>query len=46
MLDEWTVNEGLITATMKTKRDIIANRFASEIERLYESHVRSDSMRP
>jgi long-chain acyl-CoA synthetase len=44
MLDEWTVKEGLITATMKTKRDIIANRFASEIERLYESHVRLGSM--
>jgi long-chain acyl-CoA synthetase len=40
MLGEWTVDEGLITATMKLKRDAVANRFASEIERLYENHVR------
>jgi len=43
-LDEWTVDEGLITATMKLKRDSIADRFASEIERLYESHVRPGSV--
>ena len=40
MFDEWTVDEGLITATMKLKRDAIADRFASEIEGLYESHTR------
>lgn len=44
MLNEWTVDEGLITATMKLKRDVIADRFASEIERLYESHVRPSSV--
>lgn len=44
MLDEWTVEEGLITATMKLKRDAIASRFASEIEHLYESHVRPSAV--
>ncbi len=43
MLDEWTVEEGLITATMKIKRDVVTDRFASEIERLYEDHVRPGS---
>jgi long-chain acyl-CoA synthetase len=45
ILDEWTADEGLITATMKIKRDAVANRLASEIEGLYESHIRSDSAR-
>ncbi|MDH3195549.1 MAG: long-chain fatty acid--CoA ligase [Hyphomicrobiales bacterium] len=39
-LEEWTVEEGLITATMKLKREAIETRFASQIERLYEGHVR------
>jgi long-chain acyl-CoA synthetase len=45
MLGEWTVDKGLITATMKLKRDAIADRFAPEIEHLYECHVRPSSAR-
>ncbi len=44
MLEEWTVDEGLITATMKVKRDAVAERFAAEIERLYEGHAGAGSV--
>ncbi|HSG94570.1 MAG TPA: AMP-binding protein [Afifellaceae bacterium] len=40
VLEEWSVEDGLITATMKIKRDAVADRFAAEIERLYEGHSR------
>ena len=35
-LEPWTIENGLITPTMKLKRAELASRFASEIARLYE----------
>jgi long-chain acyl-CoA synthetase len=37
-LDEWTVDSGLITATLKLKRPRIIERFKDEIEEMYEGH--------
>jgi long-chain acyl-CoA synthetase len=37
-LDPWTVDNGLITPTMKLKRDRILARYADEIEALYAGH--------
>lgn len=34
----WEVDEGLLTATMKLRRQQLLKRFAPEIERLYEGH--------
>jgi long-chain acyl-CoA synthetase len=36
MLEPWTVENGLITPTMKLKRAEIASRFSREIAQLYE----------
>ncbi len=33
---EWSVNTGELTPTLKTKRKIIAEKFKSEIEKMYE----------
>jgi long-chain acyl-CoA synthetase len=37
-LDPWTVENGLVTATLKLRRKLIQERFAGEIDRLYERH--------
>jgi long-chain acyl-CoA synthetase len=37
-LEPWTVDEGLITPTMKLKRDRIMARYADEIAALYAGH--------
>jgi long-chain acyl-CoA synthetase len=37
-LEPWTIENGLITPTMKLKREEIHNRFQPVIERLYEGH--------
>ncbi|MBX2867936.1 MAG: long-chain fatty acid--CoA ligase [Acidiferrobacterales bacterium] len=37
-LDPWTVDEGILTPTMKVKRPVIRQLFAAEIERMYEGH--------
>jgi len=37
-LDAWTVDEGLITPTLKLKRRNIEKRFAGAIEHMYEGH--------
>lgn len=37
-LEPWTIENGLITPTMKLKREEIHNRFQPIIERLYEGH--------
>jgi len=36
--EPWTVENGLITPTMKLKRSVICEHFAKEIEALYEGH--------
>ena len=35
---EWTMEDGLVTPTLKIKRPKVAERFATEIEGLYEGH--------
>lgn len=37
-LEPWTVDDGLLTPTLKIKRPKIMERFADEIEALYEDH--------
>jgi long-chain acyl-CoA synthetase len=34
-LDPWTVENGLLTPTLKLKRNLVLERFAAEIEALY-----------
>jgi len=36
-LDPWTVDNGVLTPTLKTKRQIVMKLFADDIERLYAS---------
>ena len=38
-LDEWTVESGLTTTTMKLKRGAIEKKFAPSIDALYEGHT-------
>jgi long-chain acyl-CoA synthetase len=38
-LDEWTVESGLTTTTMKLKRGAIEKEFAASIDALYEGHT-------
>jgi len=37
-LDAWTIEDGLITPTLKLKRNRILEHFADEIDRMYEGH--------
>ncbi len=37
--DPWTVENGLLTPTMKMKRKVIMERFESEIEQMYSGHT-------
>ncbi len=37
-LDAWTIEDGLITPTLKLKRNRILDHFADEIDRMYEGH--------
>lgn len=37
-LDPWTVENGLITPTLKLKRAVVRQRFDSEISKMYEGH--------
>ncbi len=37
-LEPWTVENGLLTPTMKLKRPVIKNKFQSDIEKMYEGH--------
>jgi long-chain acyl-CoA synthetase len=39
-LEPWTVDNGLITPTLKLKRTAIEERFAAQIRSLYEKHAR------
>lgn len=36
--EAWTVENGLLTPTMKMKREQISKRYANEIQRMYEGH--------
>lgn len=38
-LEPWTVENGLLTPTLKTKRKEVQEQFQSEIEALYEGHM-------
>ncbi len=37
LLDPWTVENGLLTPTLKTKRQLIVKKFENEIESMYSS---------
>ncbi|MEA3291998.1 MAG: long-chain fatty acid--CoA ligase [Pseudomonadota bacterium] len=37
--EPWTIENGLITPTMKLKRSLLERTFSAEIEALYEGHV-------
>ena len=37
-LDAWTIEDGLITPTLKLKRNRILDHFADEIDRMYKGH--------
>ncbi len=37
-LEPWTVENGLLTPTLKLKRPVLKDRFANEISRLYKGH--------
>lgn len=38
-LDEWTIEDGLLTATMKLRRQAIEQRFADDITAMYADHA-------
>jgi long-chain acyl-CoA synthetase len=38
MSEQWSVENGLLTPTMKIKRNKIKERFSTEIEKMYEGH--------
>jgi len=37
-LEPWTVEEGILTPTMKLKRPVIHQLFAEQITEMYEGH--------
>jgi long-chain acyl-CoA synthetase len=38
LLEPWSIEDGLITPTLKLKRDAVCRRFQADIERMYEKH--------
>ncbi len=38
-LDEWTIENGLLTPTLKYKRNEILERFRADVERMYAGHM-------
>ncbi|MEX2318527.1 MAG: long-chain fatty acid--CoA ligase, partial [Bauldia sp.] len=39
-LDPWTIDNGMLTPTLKIKRERVADRFAGDIERIYSARLR------
>ena len=39
LLEPWTVDDGLLTPTLKMKRARILKKFAADVERMYEGHA-------
>jgi len=37
-LEAWTIEDGVITPTMKLKRNVLMERLQSDIEKIYEGH--------
>ncbi len=35
--DPWTLNDGLLTVTLKPRRSLVAEKFKEQIEKLYQS---------
>jgi long-chain acyl-CoA synthetase len=44
--EDWTIDNGLITPTMKLIRDRIASRYAREIETMYQQHRGAANPKP
>ena len=40
-LEPWTIDNGLLTPTLKLKRKPLTDRFAAQIEEMYLSHARA-----
>jgi long-chain acyl-CoA synthetase len=38
LAEPWSINDGLLTPTLKVKRTSVVERFAKEIEELYQGH--------
>lgn len=38
LLDQWTIANGLLTPTLKLKREVIGSRYREEIDNLYRGH--------
>ena len=38
LLEPWTIDNGLLTPTLKLKRAVVAQRFAAQIDELYKGH--------
>ena len=38
LIEPWSIDDGLLTPTLKVKRRSVVERFAKEIEQLYQGH--------
>jgi len=37
-LEPWTIDNGLLTPTMKTKRNRVLEHYAAEVKKMYQEH--------
>ena len=37
LLEPWTIDNGLLTPTLKTKRDRVLGRYAAEVDAMYQA---------